>query len=286
MVLENFGITVGSQLFYQIIYTLGIIIGSIIITRITNKAVMRFAKKAHLEAYTAKPISKLVSVIIYIVAILSLLGVWGLQGTLTGLLASAGVIGIVVGFATKDILSDLLAGLMLFFDRPFKIEDAIVIGEIRGIVKDIGIRSTKIKTFDGKFVTMPNGKIASSIITNLSVYEKEGRRLDLSVGVDYNTDLSKAKKTLDKAIKKMQKKDAIKEDPAPRIFLDNFGDSSINFKVYFWFNPEYVKENDMWFYEIKGELIGVVKKEFDKADITIPYPQITLSERRKKKVNP
>ena len=284
MVLENLGITIGSEIFYQIIYTIGIIIGVIIVNKVIKRAVSRFAEETKLEAGVSKPVTKLLSVIVYIIAILSLLGIWGLKGTLTGLFAGAGIIGIVIGFATKDILSDLLAGLMLFFDKPFRIGDAININDLWGSVKDIGLRSTKLKTFDGKFVTIPNNKIAKSVVTNVSVYKEEGRRLDLIVGVDYNTNLDKARKALEKSIKKLQKEGMIKEEPKHRIFLDELAGSSINFKVMFWYSPEYTKEKEMLFFEVKGKLIQTIKEQFEKQKINIPFPQVTLSERKKKKV--
>jgi small-conductance mechanosensitive channel len=171
---------------------------------------------------------------------------------------------------------------MLFFDRPFKIGDSINIEKLWGVVQDIGIRSTRLRTFDGKFVTIPNSKIAKSIITNVSVFE--GRRLDLTVGVDYDTDLKKAKKAIERAVRKLERKGMIKEEPKPRTFVNSFGDSSIDFKIIFWYNTKYVKEHDMWFKEVKGELIDAIKREFEKEKITIPFPQVTLSERRKKKV--
>lgn len=277
-----YGIEIGSELFYQIIYTIVIIIGTFIISRMIKRTVNKFTQRAKIEKHLAAPIIKVINVIIYIGALTILLGIWGLKGQLAGLLAGAGIAGIVIGFATKDILSDLLAGILLFFDRPFKIGDSINIEGLWGSVQDIGIRSTKIKTFDGKFVTIPNSKIAKSIITNVSVYE--GRRLKLTVGVDYDTDLKKAKKAIEKAVKRLEKAGMIMEDPKPRVFIESFGDSSINFKIVFWYNAKYAKEHDMWFKEIKGELIDAIKREFEKESITIPFPQITLSERKKKRV--
>ncbi len=277
MVLE-----IGSELFYQIIYSIGIAAAAFIATRIVGRSLAKFAERTKLEEHTTKPINRLISAVIYIVAFLFLLGVWGLRAELTGLLASAGFAGIVIGFATKDIFEDLLSGIMLFFDRPFKIGHVINIGDLWGTVKDIGIRSTKIRTFDGKFVTIPNSRIAKSTVTNVSVYE--GRRLELEVGVDYDTDLKKARKAIERAVKKLQKEGKIREEPKEKILLKGFGESSINFKVLFWYNPEYTKEKDLWFAEIKGDLIEEIKKEFDRAKISIPFPQITLSERRKKKV--
>lgn len=277
MVLE-----IGSELFYRVVYSIAIIIGMFIAVRIIDGTLFRFAKRARLEPHTVNPIIKLVNVLIYGVTILFLLGTWGLSAPLSALLTGAGIAGIVIGFATKDILGDLLAGIMLFFDRPFKIGHAINLNDIWGSVLDIGIRSTKVKTFDGKFVTIPNSVIAKSIVTNLSVYED--RRLEVEVGVDYDTDLKKAKRAVERAVKRLEREGMIKEEPKTRVVIDSFGDNSINFKILFWYNNDYMKEHDMMWLELRGELVNTIKREFDRDKISIPFPQVTLSERRKKKI--
>lgn len=273
----------GPELLYQIIYTALVIGGAVIITRIISRLLRRFTEKANIDAHASRPIIRLANVIVYIVALIILLGVWGLKGELTGILAGAGIAGIVIGFATKDMLSDLLAGIMLFFDRPFKIGHVINMGELWGTVQDIGLRSTKVKTFDGKFVTIPNRKVAESVVTNVSVYE--GRRLELEVGVSYDTDLGKARGALERAVRKMEKAGKIKEEPKTKILLEGFGDSSIKFKLLFWYNPEYTREHSLWFSEVRGDLVEAIKREFDKSGITIPFPQrdVHLYRPRKKR---
>jgi len=272
-------IEIGSELFYQIVYTAAMLIISVIVARTVRRFVLNFAERARIDRHTASPITKLISAGIYIVALVILLGIWGLRGELTGLLAGAGIAGIVIGFATKDILSDLLAGIMLFFDRPFKIGHVININDLWGTVEDIGLRSTKLKTFDGKRVVIPNSNVASSVVTNVSIYT--GRRLEVTVGVDYDTDLNRARKAIEKAVGTLEKKGMVKKEPKTRMFLTEFENSSINFKILFWYDPDYADKHDLWFFEIRGELIAQIKKEFDKAGIIIPFPQVTLSERKK-----
>lgn len=277
MVLE-----IGSELFYQAAYTIGIIIGAFIVSRILDRAIGKFAERARFDKHTARPIMKLVNAAVYIAALFFLLGIWGLKTELTGLLAGAGIAGIVIGFATKDIFSDLLAGIMLFFDRPFKIGHTVNIEKLWGIVEDIGIRSTKIKTFDNKFIVIPNSKVAKSIITNVSIYE--GRRIELNVGVDYKTDLKKAEKAIRRALVKLQKQGMVLKDSEKRknlIFLNSFGDSSINFRILFWYDPEYTKKHGIWFGIIKSEFIDAIHREFKKSRIGIPFPQVDVHMKRK-----
>jgi len=279
MALEDF---FTSEIFFQVIYSVALVVGAYLVIKIISRAISKFSEKAKLDKHTIKPMIKLVKVIVWLIALISLLGVWGLTGPLSGLLAGAGVMGIVIGFAAKDVFADLFAGIMLFFDRPFKIGHVINIGKLWGIVEDIGLRSTKIKTFDGKFVTIPNTKVAGEMVANVSIYE--GRRLELVVGVDYDTNIKKAKSAIEKAAKRLVREKKINPEPPVKVFADGFGDSSINFKVLFWYNPEYTKEHGLWFTEIKAELMEAIKQEFDKSGIVIPYPQVTLSERKRKKV--
>ncbi len=270
-----FGIESG--LFSQMIYSLIIILASLIVSKLLGYFMVKFAERSDIDAHSSKPVIRFISILVYIIAAVLLLGVWGLRAELTSLLAGAGFAGIVIGFAVKDMLADILAGIMLFFDRPFKIGHTINMDDLWGKVLDIGIRSTKIRTLDGKFVTIPNSKVAESVITDVSVYE--GRRLELIVGVDYDADLKKAKKSIENAVKRMEKKGMIKPEPKTKILIDEFAGSSINFKILFWYDPEYTKEHGMWFGEIKGELIDAIKREFEKAGITIPFPQVTVSQR-------
>ncbi|MBU0953543.1 MAG: mechanosensitive ion channel family protein [Nanoarchaeota archaeon] len=269
------------DLIFQVGYTIAALAGAWIVNRVVRRAVKRFAARAKIDVHTTKPILTLLRFVIYVGALIMVLGVWGLEAPLAALLTGAGVAGIVIGFATKDAFADILAGLMLFFDRPFKINETIMVADVGGTVTDIGLRSTKIKTFDGKHVVIPNNTVAKSLITNLSKYNN--RRLELSVGIDYDNDIKKAKAAIQRAIIKLQKVGMIEQEGS-KILIDAFGASSIDFKIFFWYSAKYVKDRGIWFTEIKAELIDNIKHEFDKAGISIPFPQVTLSERRKKKV--
>lgn len=165
---------------YQIIYSMVVIVAAWLAKRlISDRLIGNFTKKLELEEDEAKPIKKFFAVIIYIIVIFALLGIWHLRGTLTGLLAGAGIVGIVIGLAIRDVISDLLSGIILFFDRPFKIGDSLVIGNVGGKVLDIGLRSVKLKTWDGVFTTIPNRKVCSEVLKNYTKYNE--RRLEVAV---------------------------------------------------------------------------------------------------------
>jgi len=264
------------NVFYQIISSIGVITAAWLAKKfISDRLINRFTEKLKSKDHAVVPIKKVFAILIYAVAVFALLGIWGLRGTLTGLLAGAGFLGIVIGLATKDIISDLLAGIILFFDRPFEIGGAAVIGDLGGKVLDIGLRSVKIKTWDGVFVTIPNSKVHSSIVKNYTRYHT--RRLDFILGVDYGSDLKKVREIITKVFAKEDL--PILREPAPMFFLDKLGPSSIDFKILFWFRYEDMEKAGITFFNLKGQILQALVEEFKKEGITIPFPQVTISQR-------
>lgn len=257
---------------HNIMYSvLTAIIAWIIKRLVVDKIINKFIATIHLEPHAANPVKKIFAIVIYLIAFFILLGIWGLQGTLTGVLAGAGIAGIVIGLAVKDIASDLLAGIILFFDQPFKIGNGIVLEDVGGQVLDIGLRSVKLKTWDGIFVTIPNSKIYSGIVKNFAKYDR--RRLEMVVGVDYDSDLDKVEAAITRAIEREDL--PILRDPAPIIALENLGPSSIDFKVLFWYSYDV----DMPWITLRGKIMRAVVEEFRKEKISIPFPQVTISSR-------
>jgi len=257
---------------YRIIYSLVTILAAWAFKKfIIDELIDRSAERIKLKEHVTKPLKKFFSFVVYIIAFFILLGIWGLRGTLTGVLAGAGIAGIVIGLAVRDIVSDLLAGIILLFDRPFKIGDAVVFGDVGGKILDIGIRSVKLKTWDGVFVTIPNSKIYSGVVKNYTKYDR--RRLEMVVGVDYDSDLNK----VEEAIRRVLNRDDIPilKDPEPIVALETLGPSSIDFKVLFWYSYDV----EMPWITLRGKLMQAIVEEFRKNGITIPFPQITISSR-------
>jgi len=257
---------------YQIVYCVVVIVAAWLAKKfVSDRLIDNYTKKLKLEEHEAKPIKKFFTVIIYITAFFVLLGVWHLRGTLIGLLAGAGIVGIVIGLALRDVISDLLAGIILFFDRPFKIGDALVIGDVGGKVLDIGLRSVKLKTWDGVFATIPNRKVCSEVLRNYTRYAR--RRLEIVVGVDYDSDLEKVREAITKALNREDV--PILKDPEPIVALETLDTSSINFKVLFWYSYDI---GIPWI-TLRGKLSEAIVEEFRKQKISIPFPQVTISSR-------
>jgi small-conductance mechanosensitive channel len=182
------------------------------------------------------------------------------------IIATLGLGSVAVGFAFQDIFKNFLSGILILIQRPFRIDDQIIIGDYEGTVEQIDIRATEIRTYGGEKILIPNSEVFMSAVRVRTAYGY--RRTDLAVGVDYNTSLPEARQILQRTIERV---DGVLDDKAPEIDLVGFGDSSIDFAVRYWTNPRqpYVRQ-------IQTKAILAIKEALDAADIGIPYPIRTL----------
>lgn len=186
-------------------------------------------------------ITKIIKYIFYTVLLMYVLSCFGIK--LTALLGAAGVAGLAVGFAAQTTVSNFISGLFVIGEGVMKINDVVSVGGITGVVDSIDLLSTKVHTFDNQMIRIPNATIINTNFQNNSFFDK--RRLTFSVCANYNTDIQKA---LDAFAKAPPLCPTVLADPAPAVWVDNFGDSNINMTVAVWFNPaDYVKtKNDMF----------------------------------------
>jgi MscS family membrane protein len=191
---------------------------------------------------------------------------WNIE--VTAWLASAGVIGLAVGFAAKDSLANLFAGIFILADAPYKVGDFIVLdsGE-RGEVQYIGLRSTRILTRDDVEITIPNAVIANAKIVNESGGPWEKQRLRLAVGVAYGSDLDLVRDVL---LRVAAEQPDVLPDPAPRVRIRGFGDSSIDHELLAWVEKPALRGAAL------DDLFRGVYKAFGASGIQIPFPQRDL----------
>lgn len=237
-----------------------------IIGRIVVGVVARTIGKA-LTAARIDPILVNFAVAVLNTALLGLVIIFALSQLgldTTSLVALVGAAGLAVGLALKDSLAHFAAGVMLIVFRPFKLGDYVEVGGVAGSVDKISIFSTRLKTPDNKVVTVPNGNIFGNTMTNYS--EESTRRIDLVVGISYDSDLLKAKHLLDDIVGSHEK---VLKDPAYRIAVSELADSSVNFIVRPWVNAA-----DYW--DVRFELLETIKLRFDAEGIEIPFPQMAL----------
>ncbi len=209
----------------------------------------------------------ILGVIILGIGVFIALGILNLDGTVTSLLAGAGIIGLALGFAFQDIAANFISGILLSVRHPFGINDIIESNGYYGTVQKLNLRNTMIKTPQGQIVYIPNKEVYENPFTN---FTKNGeRRIDLECGVSYGDDLEKAR---DITIKAIEGLDGINKEKGVEFYFEEFGGSSINYVVRFWVN---FKDNpDFW--SPRSEAIMAIKKAYDENDIMIPFPIRTL----------
>lgn len=180
----------------------------------------------------------------------------------TAFLAGLGIIGFTVGFALQDVMKNFAAGIILLLQQPFHVGEFIGVAGFDGTVLEIDLRTTEIKSLDGRIVTLPNADILASPIINYSRADR--RRIELSVGVAYNTDTELARKVVLDAIQNVP---GYVPEPEPLIGFSNFGDSALELNTYFWIDTS--KTNP---FAAKDAGFSLIKNALDKQGIDIPFP--------------
>ncbi len=196
-----------------------------------------------------------------LLAVVALAALEQLGVNTTSALAILGAAGLAVGLALKDSLASFAAGVMLIIFRPFKLGDFVEAGGVSGVVEEIKIFHTVLKTGDNREITMPNAQIYSGTIINYSA--RDTRRIDLLIGIGYADDMKKARDIINGILAANA---SVLKDPAPTVMLLELGESSVDFAVRPW-----VKAADYW--TTRADLLGAIKTTFDKEGISIPFPQ-------------
>jgi small conductance mechanosensitive channel len=226
-----------------------------LVVRLLAKAMER----SHVEASLAKFLSRIAHVLLIIVVILATVDKLGVNTT--SFVAIVGAAGLAVGLAMQSSLSNFAAGVMIILFRPFSVGNFIDAGGVKGIVEEISIFNTHLRTPDNLGVIVPNSQIYSSAITNFSA--KDRRRVDITFGVSYDDDLKLAKETIWQVLNADER---ILKDPAPIVGVMNLGESSVDIVCWAWVNsPDFL--------QVKFHLNETVKTELEKAGCSIPYPQ-------------
>lgn len=184
--------------------------------------------------------------------------------SLTPLLGAAGVVGIALGFASQTSVSNVIAGLFLIAEAPFKVDDLVQVGDVTGRILSVDMMSVKLRTFDNRFVRIPNETLVKSTLINFSRFPI--RRLDVRVGVAYKEAADRVRAVL---LDVADKNPLALMEPEPLVIFEGFGDSSINFLFAVW------TVQDNWL-ALKNSIQEEVKARFDLEGIEIPFPHRTL----------
>ncbi len=222
----------------------------------------RALERHGVEITVRKFLRNVLTAVGYVCLVMILLQTVGVAATsLTAAFASAGV---TVGLALQGSLSNLAGGILILLMKPFVIGDYIIQGSDEGTVKEIGLVYTKLVTGDNRIVMIPNGQLSNDSLTNVT--SSTTRRLDITVGISYNSDLKAAKAILDRL---GQEEPARLADQEMNVFVSELADSSVILGLRFW-----VKSGEYW--PAKWRLNEQIKLEFDAAGIEIPYNQLDV----------
>lgn len=252
----------------KLFIAIAILIIFVFLAKIAKKITLKFYSKTiktHLE------VANFFSSVIYFFFILSgvfiALQLAGLEKVLTHILAGAGIIGIIAGFAFKDVASNIFAGLLLKIQNPFSVDDWVDIDGNYGFVTQIGWITTKIRTVSGQEVFIPNQLVYSNTFTNYSTLKK--RRVIFKTGVAYGDDLDRVKAA---ALDEVSKIPEVIKDEDVDFYFTEIGNSSYNFQLRFWIhfneNRDYQKA--------MSDVIMRIKKRFEQENFSIAYPVTTV----------
>lgn len=233
------------------------------VKKIVNKTLQRTTT----EETVRHLLATLAQFAVLIAGLMVCLSVMDLGKAVTSILAGAGVLGLALGFAFQDIAANFISGVGLSIKHPFSPGDIIETNSVTGVAEQIDLRTTTLRTFDGKRVRIPNKKIYEEVLINHS--DTDLRRAEVVCGVSYDEDLDQVADLVKTALMDIENRDTTRE---PEVFFTGFGGSSIDFRARVWF--DYGKQRDLLL--VQDSLVRTIKKTFDNNDIAIPFPIRTL----------
>ena len=247
----------------DIIVAVAIIFIGKLFAKLASSAVNKIMQHKKFDRAVISFVSSIVYGIVYFVAIIAAISHLGFNTS--SLVAIVGAAGLAIGLALQGSLSNFASGVLLIVLKPFKSDDFVEVAGISGIVEEINIFSTQLRSPDNKTVIIPNGTITSNTITNYSA--KAIRRIDLVIGVSYDADLAKTKQIL---LDVVQNTPLVLKDHEVTIGVSELADCSVNLVVRPWVNTA-----DYW--AVHFSLLENIKTGLDKADIEIPFPQLSIN---------
>lgn len=225
-------------------------------------ALKKVMAKNNVDPSLAGFVGSLVYFAIMAFTVIAVVGQFGVQTA--SFVAILGAAGFAIGMALQGTLANFASGVMIMLFRPFKTGDFVEAGGVMGSVKEIQIFSTTIATPDNKRITVPNGQMYGGVITNFNGYDT--RRVDMTMGIGYNSDINKAMEIINDLLKKDER---VLAEPAPTVAVAELADSSVNIVVRPWANS-----GDYW--GIFFDFHKSCKEAFDEAGIDIPFPQTVV----------
>lgn len=223
--------------------------------------------KTDLDDHLLPLVRKLINFLVIVIVGIMIIDRFGYN--VGSLLAGLGLGGLAFALAAQDLVSNLFGGIAILMDKPFKLGDRVKVGEVDGFVREIGLRTTRIETFGGTMMVMPNSKMVNSVAENVSAEVR--RRMSFTIGVEYGTSSAKmeqGKKIIEQNLKKVKGLDHKKY----AIHFVNFGSSSLDIRVQYWILLEAMTN----YFGVQDQLLSGIKKDFEKAKIEFAFPTQTV----------
>lgn len=247
-----------------LVYAAVIIVLGWTANKVSNRIIAKGMEKRNVDRHVTKTTKKLSALAIYGITFLFLLGIFGVP--LSSIGAAVGLIGLGLSFALKDLIANFISGMFILINRPFKIGDQIEVKGEEGTVRDIRIRATDIKTYDGRKVIIPNSTLYNDIVINNTAYQN--RRFEIVVGISYDDDIKKARELAEESLDEAER---VEDYPEPQVLVKELGDSSVSLRLRGWTRSERIDQ-----LEAASEVTELVKNKYDQNGIDIPFPIRTV----------
>ncbi len=260
----GYALAITQALYFAVAFAAVWLVGRLAVRPLAERAMDR----RDLDLHARKPLSRLLTLLIGFVAVAVAFGFAGFGSFLTSLATIAAAATLAVGFAMQDVIANFVAGVFIFTERPFRIGDWIEWDDYSGIVEDISLRVTRVRTFDNELLTVPNSHVTDGVIKN--PVAKDRLRLKFLFGIGYDDDVAEATSLI---LEAAEAHDEILAEPAPAVRLTELGDSAVGLQSRIWIADPSRAD----FVRIRSEFVEDVKARFDAADVTIPFPQRDLS---------
>ncbi|QDX41546.1 mechanosensitive ion channel family protein [Salarchaeum sp. JOR-1] len=263
--IPQYALAVTQLVYFTVAFLAVYLVGRATVVPLVDRAL----KARDLDAHSRTPLKRLVRIVIVFVGFGVAFGFAGYGNFLTSLATIAAAATLAIGLAMQDVIQNFVAGVFIYTDKPFRIDDWIEWdnGTYSGVVEDISLRVTRVRTFDNELLTVPNSQLTDGVIKN--PVAKNKLRLQFLFGIGYDDDIEKA---TDIIVEEAEKHDGIMDDPGVTVRLTELGGSYVGLKSRFWIdNPSRAD-----FVKTRGEYVTAVKERFDEEGIDIPYPTRTL----------
>ena len=250
-----------------ILFILGFIVLYVVGRAVVISLTRRLLDRRDFDEHARRPIMRITSVFVVFVALTLAFGIAGLESFLFAFAGIAAAGALAVGFALQNVIRNFIAGIFIYLEKPFRLDDWIEWEDHVGTVEDIRLRTTRVRSFDNELMTVPNSQLTESVVTN--PVEGDRLRQRVTVGIGFDDDIGLASELM---LEEAHNHPEILDDPAPSVRLTELGDSAVSLQSRVWIAEP--KRAD--FVRIRGEYTQHVKERFDAEDIDIPFPIRTL----------